>query len=238
MRQSSWLTSLVSFVSVCAVTSFVSPASGALPEWLAQVATGTPVGYSRTNITAPIVDNIGTYNETTNGGISYEFIVNASNAGVSSALMGTFENPAPVGDRAGLKWEQFSDTQHYGTTVFGVADFDSGVTNTPGVNTHLVFVNNATNTLLYVNGSLAGTITGSSPTLGGQQGIGQIFVPSGAHIDRLTGTIHGVAVYDAALNAAEIAAHSRAFFIPEPSSLVLLLGLATCVSVHRKRRGA
>jgi hypothetical protein len=238
MRQSSWLTSLVSFFSVCAFASFVSPASGALPEWLAQVAIGTPAGYSRTNISSPIVDNIGTYNETTNGGISYEFLVNATNDGVSSALMGTFENPPPVGDRAGLKWEQFNNTQHYGTTVFGVADNDSGVTNTPGVNTHLVFVNNATDTLLYVNGSLAATIAGSSPTLGGQQGIGQIFVPSGAHIDRLTGTIHGVAVYDAAMNAAEIAAHSRAFFIPEPSSLILLLGIATCVPVRRKRRAA
>jgi hypothetical protein len=238
MRLSPRLTSLVFLVAVGAVALFVAPASGAVSHWLTQVGTGTAAGYTRTYITSPIVDNIGTYNESTNGGISYEFIVNATNAGASSALMGTFQNPPPVGDRAGLKYEQWQDTMEYGTTVFGVADYESNVTNTPGVNTHLVYVNNATDTLLYVNGNLAATIAGSSPTLGGQQGIGQIFVPApGPHIDPLTGTIYGVAVYDAALSAAEILAHSRAFFVPEPSSLILLLGAAAGMFGRRRRSG-
>jgi hypothetical protein len=224
---------ILTCVALGVMTFCVSPAAAGVLEWQAAVAAGSPAGYTRTHITSPIVDNIGTYSEA--GGVSYEFIVNATNDGVSSALMGTFENPAPVGDRAGLKWEQFNNTLHYGTTVFGVADFDSGVNNTPNVDTHVVFVNNGTDTLLYVNGGLATTIAGSSPTLGGQQGIGQVFVPSGAHIDRLTGRIIGVAVYDTALGAAEIADHARAYRIPEPSSLILLL-VAAIGLLWRMRR--
>jgi hypothetical protein len=108
--------------------------------------------------------------------------------------------------------------------VFGVADFDSGVKNIPNVDTHVVFVNNGTDTLLYVNGASAATIAGSSPTFSGNVGIGQAFAASGSHIDRLTGRIIGVAVYDSALPASEIAAHARAYLVPEPSSFVLLLG--------------
>jgi hypothetical protein len=237
MRQSrTWISSIFVF-TVCSATLFVSSASGAISEWLAQVAAGTPAGYQRTFISSPTVDNIGTYNETTNGGISYEFIVNATNDGASSALMGTFENPPPVGDRAGLKWEQWENTLNYGTTVFGVADYDAMVSNTPNVDTHLVFVNNGTDTLLYVNGGFAATIAGS-PTLGGQQGIGQVFVPNGAHIDRLTGRIIGMAIYDAALGDTEIAAHARAYAIPEPNVMILLLGGIACRLLRRKRLAA
>jgi hypothetical protein len=232
MRSS--LTALISCVAVGVVTLFGSNAAGGVLEWQAQVAAGTSAGYTRTHITSPIVDNIGTYSETTGGGISYEFIVNATNDGASSALLGTFENPPPIGDRAGLKWEQWQDTLHYGTTAFGVADFDSGVANTPNADTHVVYVNNGTDTLLYVNGSLAGTIAGSSPTLGGQQGIGQVYNPTGAHIDVLSGRIIGIAVYDAALSASEIGAHARAYFVPEPSSFMLLL-LAGMLGIVQRR---
>jgi hypothetical protein len=96
-------------------------AQGGVAEWLAEVAAGTPAGYTNSNLAAPVVADIGTYSEATGGGITYEFIVNATNDGASSALIGTFENPPPIGDRAALKWEQWSDTGHYGATVFGVA---------------------------------------------------------------------------------------------------------------------
>jgi hypothetical protein len=215
---------------------FVSPANGALTQWLAEVALGTPAGYTNTHITAPTVANIGTYSETTNGGVSYEFIVNATNDGASSALLGVFGDPAATGDLAALKWEQWPDTLNLGTTVFGVADFDSGVQNIPNVDTHVVFVNNGTDTLLYLNGALAATIAGSSPTFSGQVGIGQAFAASGNHIDRLTGKIVGLAIYDAALGAAEIASHARAAAIPEPSCLILsLMGIAAFRMLRRKR---
>ncbi|HEY3393878.1 MAG TPA: LamG-like jellyroll fold domain-containing protein [Lacipirellulaceae bacterium] len=212
-------------------------ARGGVAEWMAAVAAGTPAGYTNSNLAAPIVADIGTHSDATGGGISYEFIVNATNDGASSALIGTFENPPPVGDRAALKWEQWQDTGNYGATVFGVADFDSGVTNTPGVDTHLVFVNNGTDTALYVNGALAGTIAGASPTLSGTVGIGQAYNPAGAHLDPLTGTILGVAVYDSALGADEISAHNSAFLIPEPGSILLVgFALGVAVSMAPRRR--
>jgi hypothetical protein len=226
---------LTCLVAVSVTTVFISPATGALPDWLAEVAAGTPAGYTNTNITSPISADIGTYDESTNGGVTYEFIVNATNDGASSALLGNFANPPGVGDRASLKWEQWSDTLNYGATAYGVADYDSGVANTPNVDTHVAFVNNATDTLLYVNGSVAATISGASPTLGGTVGIGQAYSPSGS-IDPLVGTIYGVAIYDSALSAGEIAAHSRAFFIPEPATvLTLLLGVAGCALLRRTR---
>ena len=229
--------SLVTLVASVGLLCASNAARGGVAEWMAAVAAGTPAGYTNSNLTAPIVADIGTYSEATGGGITYEFLVNATNDGASSALIGTFENPPPVGDRAALKWEQWQDTLHYGATVFGVADFDSGVTNTPGVDTHLAFVNNGTDTVLYVNGALAGTIAGASPTLSGTVGIGQAYNPVGDHLDPLTGTILGVAVYDAALSAAEIAAHNAAFLIPEPGSILLAgLALGVAISMAPRRR--
>jgi hypothetical protein len=234
MRSAFTLNITLALVVVSVNTIYVLPASGALTEWLAEVAAGTPAGYTNTGITSPIVADIGTYSEATNGGITYEFIVNATNDGASSSLLGNFAPPA-VGDAAALKWEQWNNTLNYGVTAFGVLDYDSGVANTPNVDTHVAFVNNATNTLLYVNGSLAATINGASPTLGGTIGIGQAYSPSGS-IDPLVGRIIGVAIYDAALGAAEIGAHARAFAIPEPSSLILLVGGAACGLLRRRRR--
>ncbi len=200
-----------------------APVAGALVEWQAAVASGTPAGYANTNITSPIVADIGAYSEATGGGISYEFVVNATNDGASSALIGTFADPPAVGDRAAFKWEQWPDTGQYGTTIFGVVDNLSTAANTPGVDTHVVFVNNGTDTSLYVNGSLADSIAGT-PTIAGQVGIGQVYNPMGAHLDPLAGTIIGVAVYDAALTAEEIAAHAQAYYaIPEPGSWLLAL---------------
>jgi hypothetical protein len=236
MRSRALLASLT-FATVVASQIFSSPSARAgLAEWEAQVAAGAVAGYTNTNIASPIVADIGVYSETTGGGVSYEFIVNATNDGVSSALMGTAQSAALVtGDRAGLKWEQWENTTHYGTTAFGVADFDSGVVNTPGVDTHLVFVNNSVDTLLYVNGALAATIAGSSPTLSGNVGIGQVNNAPGDNFDALTGTIIGVAVYDSALNPEEIAAHSAAYFIPEPAGLALaIVGLSGLLAARRR----
>jgi hypothetical protein len=221
--------------AVVGLTACALPAFAGLAEWEAAVAAGTPAGYTNTNITAPIVADIGTYSEATGGGISYEFIVNATNDGASSALIGTFANPPAVGDRAALKWEQWPDTGVYGTTVFGVVDNLSTVNNTPGVNTHVVFVNNGVNTALYVNGSLAGSIAGT-PTIAGTVGIGQVYDPVGAELDPLTGTIFGVAVYDAALSAAEISAHAQAYAIPEPGSGALALGAAGLLAGRRRMK--
>jgi hypothetical protein len=221
---------------VVGLWSAAPAAHGGIAQWLTEVAAGTPAGYTNSNIPSPIVADIGAYSDTTNGGITYEFIVNATNDGDSSALIGTFANPA-VADRGALKWEQWQNTTHIGATAFGVADYDSGVVNTPGVDTHLAFIANGTDALLYVNGALAGMMAGASIALSGTVGIGQAYNPNGPHVDPLTGTILGVAVYDSALSPAEISAHVAAFRIPEPASGVLIalaLGGAALLRVKRK----
>lgn len=224
--------------AITAVTIlFSSAAEAALIDWQSVVAAGTPAGYTNTNITSPIVADIGVYNESTNGGISYEFIVNATNANGSSALMGRMyfqTNP----ESAALKFEQFQSKGTFGVTNYRSRDYDSKIPNTPGVDTHLVFVNNSVDTLLYVNGAFAATIPGVSLTLSGQIGIGGAAgpIPSSSFRDPLHGTIIGVAVYDAALSPAEIAEHARAYGIPEPTTLALVtLGGALAAARHRRR---
>jgi len=98
-----------------------------------------------------------------------------------------------------------------------VADYDYGVATNPGVTTHLVFVSSETSgtTDLYVNGAFAGSIA-SAITLSGNVGIGygaQGADASGS-FDNFDGVIYGVAIYDVALSAEQIAAHSNAFFVP------------------------
>jgi hypothetical protein len=145
--------------------------------------------------------------------VTYEFVVYGSNDGVSSALMGNLGSG--VGASAALKFEQWSDTMQYGVTAFGIADYTfGGGLNTEAQDIHLVFVANVlTNTTeLFVDGVSFGTAA-YAPVLQGTQGIGQAYRPSGAHLDVMgLGRIRGVAVYDAALNQAEIIAHRDSYF--------------------------
>ncbi len=207
---------------VLAIAAFATaPAEGDMLDWETEVAAGTPAGYTNTDISgaAPITADIGMYDETTGGGISYEFIVNAGDGGASSAFMGSLG--APVGDSAGLKFEQWQDSGTYGATAFGVADYDSGIPHILNQDHQIVFVNDGTDTAIYVDGALAGEIAGFSPALSGLTGIAQAYRHSdGGTVDPLDGTLRGVAVYDAALSPGEILAHWNA--VPEPSSLVLL----------------
>lgn len=217
-------------LGAAAAFAICGSASASLVDWQAE-ATGDGAGYMNTGITSPIVDDIGTYDDATSGGVTYEFIVNATNDGVSPVLMGALG--IGVGDNGALKWEQWLDTGTFGATLFGVADFDSGIANTPGVDTHVVFVANGTDMDLYVNGSFAVTMTGASLALSGDMGIGQVYRTSG-NLDPLTGTIFGVAVYDSALSASDISDHYNAYVVPEPSSLALL-GLGGLAMLRRRR---
>ncbi|UCF17711.1 MAG: LamG domain-containing protein, partial [Phycisphaerales bacterium] len=118
-----------------------------------------------------------------------------------------------------LKYEQYENTGNYGATVFGVMDYDYGVATAPGEYTHLVFVSSETAgaTELYVNGELVGSVP-TAITLAGVVGIGQaIRDPEGAaFIDNFDGDIFGVAIYDRALTADEIAANADSYFSPIP----------------------
>lgn len=218
---------------ILAIVAFAAaPADAGIAEWLAEVS--AEAGYVNTGISgaAPIVEDIGVYDETTNGGISYEFIVSAGDDGASSAFMGSLS--APVGDSAGLKFEQWPDSGTYGATAFGVADYDSGVAHILNQRSQVVFVNDGTDTALYVNGALAGGIAGFSPTLSGLTGIAQAYNHGNdGTVDPLDGTLLGVAVFDSALSEDEIALHFS-LGIPEPSSAMLVVLCAGLLGFRRR----
>ncbi|MFT5733704.1 MAG: hypothetical protein ACJA2W_003038 [Planctomycetota bacterium] len=184
-------------------------ATGSIAAWQGAVATGTPASYQNIAIDGPTVVDIGLTNGA--GGVTYEFIVHGTNEGASSGLMGSLGSG--VGDSAGLKFEQWSDTFNYGVTEFGIADYDYGnPPNTPNADVHLVFVVDTTagTTELFVNGSSLGT-TPASPVLQGMQGIGQIYRAVGNNLDPFFGKVRGVAVYEAMLSATEITNHFNVY---------------------------
>jgi len=179
-----------------------------IENWEAAVALASP-GFLATNVENGTYD-IGAFS----GDMTYEFVVNCNpdEQEVSLALIGRVN----FGDtRAGLKYEQWENTGTYGATVFGVADHDYGVATKPGLDTHLVFVSSGEETALYVNGAYRGSI-GAEISLSGIVGIGRAIREDGTFVDNFDGSIFGVAIYDTALSADQIQAHSDAYFMPLP----------------------
>lgn len=181
--------------------------TGSIPVWLSAVQAGTAASYVNSGFVGPIEDDIGA----TNGanGASYEFVVFGDNGSISTGLMGSF-----AGVAAGLKFQQFADSQQYGITEFGVVDhYYTNQSNTPGVDVHLVFVADVTTgtTELFENGISIGTVP-SAPILAGLMGIGQMYRPAGNLDVMARGQVHGVAVYEGMLSQAEIIEHRDAYF--------------------------
>ncbi len=139
------------------------------------------------------------------------------------ALIGRFSDAG--GNRATLKYEQWNNTGTYGATIFGVVDLDYGVAINRGVDTHLVFVSSeaAGTTELYIDGALAGSVDGAI-SLSGVVGIGGANrdLEGAGWVDPFDGDILGVAIYDAALSADQIAANADAFFLvdAEPENIL------------------
>ena len=198
--------SLVMVVIAVATLFGSRQANAALVDWVGEVGSGTPAAFSDTNVTPlPKTANIGSLS----GAITYEFIVNVNNIGSSSALMGV--NPGQA-----IKFEQWNNTNRYGVTVFGVADHNFGVLNTYGTDVHLAFVaDGGSTTKLFVNGVDTGATVPASTSLSGTVGIGAAFRTSNStFFDVMSGSMSGVATYNSALSASEIAQHSNAFFAP------------------------
>ncbi|MHC4354957.1 MAG: LamG-like jellyroll fold domain-containing protein, partial [Planctomycetota bacterium] len=189
------------------VWSFDVAVAVPMDNW-AGAATAAGASYLDTFVRDGVYD-IGTFG----GEQTYEFIVLADpdETEASMALIGRRD----FGDtQVGVKYEQWNNTGTYGATVFGVADHDYGVATNPGVVTHLVFVSSeaAGTTDLYVDGKLAGSVA-SAISLSGMVGIG--YGASGADMtgsfDNFDGDIFGVAIYDGALSAEEIALNADVF---------------------------
>ncbi len=178
-------------------------AEAGLAEWQAQVAAGTPAVFTDTNIAAPTTRNIGALA----GDKTYEFIVNASDAGASSVLIGA----AGSATDQSIKFEQWANSGRYGITQYGVADYRfSSPPITINQPVHLAFVVDAAagRTTLLVNGVPRSSVN-FVVALQGTVGVGQASTGGG---DPLTGTIVGIATYDSALSQAEARAHANAYF--------------------------
>ena len=177
-------------------------------SWLDRVALAG-AKFVETDIAEPTQRDIGVYDESTGGGITYEFIYTGADSPTNSALMGSAASP--IGDSGAFKSEQWRNTGNYGVTQYGVRDHNSGVRQIVNRRTHVVFVVNGQDAVLYVNGFRRDSMSGASINLSGLVGIGHAYRHSNEQgFDVLDGTIHGVAVYDHALAANEIQLHADA----------------------------
>jgi len=177
-------------------------------SWNAAV-TGAAPAYQALHVADGVYD-IGEFS----GDQTYEFIVisDPCETEASMALIGRRN----FGDTsAGIKYEQWNNTGTYGATLFGVADYDFGVPTAPGAYTHLAFVSDANTTTVFVNGVEEGSVD-SPISLSGKVGIGYAISDEDgiATFDDFDGSIFGVAIYDAALSAADIEKNAMAFSTP------------------------
>lgn len=197
--------------SKIAAIRFVPVPASPFDQW-EDTAVSVGAGFTATDISEPQLVDIGPYDVNTGGGITYEFIYNASNRdGVSQAFMGS-RNGNGSGQSAGLKLYQGSNKETYGSTEFGVRDYCSDVANAVGIDTHVVFVADETDMDIYVNGEFAETMSGASVTVSGLTGLGHAYDHfSGNGFDPFDGTILGVAVYDVALGGNAIRNNFNSF---------------------------
>ncbi len=206
-----------------------SSAHAALSHWQTAVGTGTSATATKfTTVSTPEKINVGTTRGTA---MSFEFIVNAGSTPIQydgSILLGDYDS-----NNQELSWEQYTNTNNYGIFVGGT-NIDSGVAHTADTDTHLVFTTDGTNTYLYVNGALAHTFTGAAIDIAGTTGLGGALLNGGFN-SALPGNILGFAAYNSQLSATEIAAHSAALAVPEPSTTALL-GLGGLALILRRRK--
>lgn len=213
-----------------ALLASASVADAGLNEFQNEVNSGTqPTATRFTTVsgTAPELIDVGALS----GDMSFEFIANAGLGGISSAFLG---NRNANGSQ-GLKFEQCCDQLVLGMTNFGVIDLYSDDQAPLFTDTHFVFTSDGTDTNLYVNGTNVFTFAGFPLQIFGEQGLAGVINSNATFNDVLDGNILSFASYDSALTPAEIATHSNAFFIPEPSTFAVA-ALAGAGIILRRRR--
>ena len=165
-------------------------------------------------------------------GSTVEFLVNFSDAG-SSIGLGYMFGWSPGSEINFFKFEQWNNTEKFGITVPGYWDKTMATDSIFDEDVHVVFVRNGSGTMdLYVNGVFAETeATKTNWRLDG--GVGMLgSAPNGNDVP--TGTIYGVATYDVALTAGQIAGLAAVAEIPEPATMALL-GLGGLALIRRKK---
>ncbi|HOW66965.1 MAG TPA: hypothetical protein P5055_15740 [Candidatus Paceibacterota bacterium] len=145
----------------------------------------------------------------TSGDTTMEFILQGdSTLTGDSGFLAVGENSA-----SSLRYEQWQNTRQMGFTQGGVADYMfTPAVSSPTTPTHVTYVWNAVELTmnLYVNGNLAGTVTGVSDIFAMPTGAGFLGAnPTGT--EAVVGTIHRVTVYSGIVPEAQIKSHADAF---------------------------
>lgn len=180
--------------------------AGLFTQWQQAVAAGTAPTAIRTE-PAAAADQVTVDVGPLTAERTFEFIVNAGDAGPSGSVFGDGVQS--------LRFEQWNDTGTMGVTVYGVADHVTSVAPPLLTDTHIVFASDGTDTRLYVDGVLQHTFFGIPLTGTGFQGMaGSAVTTDGGrtvgYFDRLDGHVLGFAAYAAALTPAELARHADA----------------------------
>ena len=157
------------------------------------------------------------------------FKADVETGGVSQGIIGSDFTAA---DRMAVKAEQWNETGQLGYTVFGVIDVTLPPA-TPTDYSHVVFTGSGSGVDVYVDGSLVGGDTVSTPLARYVIGAGAIRA-DGSLVDGLTGMIDEVVIYDRILSVDEISAHYAA--VPEPATgvLAMMLGLLALSRCRRR----
>jgi len=210
-------------------------AEAGLTQWLAEVNAGTPATFVATDVFTPSIVDIGALS----GDLTYEFIVNGADRAAAGSLVGSLI----AGQNQAIRFEQWLDTNHYGATQYGVADYDFGVPTTFDTDIHLAFVvhSAAGSTSLFVNGVDTGATVPMALTLHGPVAFGGTDIGGGNFLgdDSFAGKILAFADYDSALSSDELKAHADAFFAPapEPPTWTMVLSLGAIGLVRHRWRG-
>ena len=167
------------------------------------------------------------------GDATFEFIISGDpDGGGRNGYIGRADaNPANS-----LRYEQWDNTGQLGFTRAGVADnaFTALDAASPSVDTHVTYRwTQATGTMdLFINGAATDSIAGA--TFDMPTGPGHLGNVSAGGNEGMIGTISRVTTFNSALPDSEIAAHSGAWSVPEPSS-VLLSSIAFLALLRRRR---
>ena len=151
--------------------------------------------------------------QTTGAGATIEYIFNLANSGECTDLgsVAGFNNT----ESSELRLGQWNNTGTFGVTVFGEGDYTfPSASSVFGTDVHAAFVNRTDGAFeLFVNGVSQGTDTnGGFVTNGGAGTLGM----ASNNSNPSTGTVYGVASYNRALSAAEIAALTATITLPLP----------------------
>jgi hypothetical protein len=154
---------------------------------------------------APVLSNLGELS----GPRTFEFLVNAGEAGRSEALMGR-------SGLQGLKFDQWDSTGFLGLTAFGVADHVTTVPSPYNTLTQITWVSQDTGTDLYIDGVWQQTLDGVPISLSGFVSLGAAATITGlggvtVYRDPLDGQVLRFASYDNALTEAEVNTHYQSF---------------------------